>query len=199
MSKREKKPDPEDFKLKLKGVLEAETNRGLAMVGAAFLDDAIEKLLRAYFIDDSKKIDDLLGNAGPLASFYSRCMAAYCLGLVGPDMYEDLNRIRKIRNLFAHNYFGIDFESSKIISLCENLRIPALEDPENQTKARERFILSVTLIAYRSLELANKTTHQEVGKDYRTVSSNRLNLTVDSEGKMKVRINSSVESDEQST
>ena len=199
MSRREKNPDPEDFKIRLKGVLEAETDRGLALVGAAYLDSAIEKLLRAFFVADPQMVNELIDPAKPLSTFSSRCSAAYCLGFIGPQMYKDLNHIRKIRNLFAHEYFDLTFDSTKIKNRCQDLRVPDLSDPEKQKQPRERFILSVTLIAYRCLELANKTTHQEAGKDYRTISSNRLTFTVGPEGKMKARIDSDVESDEQTT
>ena len=85
-------------------------------------------------------------------------------------MFEDLKNIRKIRNLFAHDYFDVDFTTMMVKDRCGNLRIPALRDPENQTQARERFILSVTLIAYHCLEKANKTEHLEKGPDYHAIS-----------------------------
>jgi len=55
-----------------RGKLEGETERGLAIVGAAFLDDALKELLRAYLMDDPKKVvNGLLG--GSFGSFKKRC------------------------------------------------------------------------------------------------------------------------------
>jgi len=59
-----------------RGKLEGETERGLAIVGAAFLDDALKEFLRAYLMDDPKKVvNGLLG--GSFGSFKKRCDLAY--------------------------------------------------------------------------------------------------------------------------
>ena len=86
--------------------VQKETDRGVALVSAAFLDDALEAMLRAFFVDDPDEVDKLLNAKAirPLSSFASRIQLAYCLGLIGPNMYRDLNVIRDIRNDFSHQH-----------------------------------------------------------------------------------------------
>ena len=167
--KRSKLPDLEAHKLEFKSLFECETDRGLALVGAAFLDDAVMELLRAFFVDDSKTVGEAFETA--LSTFGNRCKIAYCLGLIGPDMFFDLNRIRKIRNDFAHAYSEIDFSTSRIKNQCLNLRIATLADPSKTNSPRDCFISSVTLLAYYCLEKTTKIERQVPGKDYRTVST----------------------------
>ncbi len=153
-----------------RGMLEDETERGLAIVGAAFLDDALKELLRAYLIDDSKKVvNGLL--SGSIGSFKKRCDLAYALGLIGPDMHSDLDQVREIRNAFAHCYSDLDFSASKVLDRCKNLKIADLADPEKTMPARDRLATSVSLLAAHIVRQMKKTSHQEVGKDYRAVFS----------------------------
>ena len=68
--------------------LQRESDRGAALVASAFFEETIGAMLKGYFIDDEKAVGELLGNA----RFSTRVNIAYCLGLLGPDMYEDLKK-----------------------------------------------------------------------------------------------------------
>jgi hypothetical protein len=102
--------------------LNAETDRGCALMAAAYLDDQLGELLRAYFVDDLRIIDELLGPAAPLGSFSSRVDLAYSLGLIGPHGRRELHLIRKIRNDFGHRYAPMSFNDAAIRSRCLELR-----------------------------------------------------------------------------
>lgn len=153
-----------------RGKLEEETERGLAIVGAAFLDDALAELLRAYLIDDSKMVvNGLLG--GSFGSFKKRCDLAYALGLIGPDMHSDLDQIREIRNRFAHRFSPPDFSASEVVERCKNFKIADLVDSGKDNSARDQFIISVSLLAAQIVRQMKKTPHRETGKDYRRIVS----------------------------
>ncbi len=157
----------EALKAKFRDLLEGETDRGLALAGHAYLDDAINEFLRAYLLDVPEIIDKLMQPNGPLGSFGTRCDFAYTLGLVGSDMYFDLNQIRKIRNEFAHRYRPLGFSSSPVSDRCKNLKTPDLDDPKKKMESRDRFIMSVSLLASHFLSQMKKTSHREPGRDYR--------------------------------
>ena len=55
--------------------LQQETDRGVALVGAAFLDDAVRALIRAALIKESETADRLFEYPRPLATFdaHLRC------------------------------------------------------------------------------------------------------------------------------
>lgn len=102
-----------------------DSDRVIAVVGAAYLDDCVESLLRAALRDDFDAVDGLVGQFGPLGSNGARARLAYCLGLVSRDHYDDLRRVADIRNKFAHNYRLRTLDASPVRELCAQLRQPA--------------------------------------------------------------------------
>jgi hypothetical protein len=82
--------------------LEEETDRAAAILCAAFLDYELEKLLRRFFLD-AKQSEELFNPMQPLSSFSARIKISYVLGLIDKDTYDDLNLVRRIRNMFARN------------------------------------------------------------------------------------------------
>jgi DNA-binding MltR family transcriptional regulator len=106
--------------------LKDESDRGVVLVSAAFLDELLEELLRAHFISDSKITDELLSNSGPLGSFSARSKLAYCLDLIHETQFRDLETVRKIRNEFAHSHRPATFDSDRIRDLCQNLKYAQL-------------------------------------------------------------------------
>ncbi|MEO6808839.1 MAG: transcriptional regulator, partial [Isosphaeraceae bacterium] len=84
-----------------------ESERGAALIAAAFLDDALLELLRAVLVDEPEIVTRLVGdetgsNNAPLSTFATRINLCYCLGLLDPDTQHDLKLIGRIRNKFAH-------------------------------------------------------------------------------------------------
>ncbi|WP_194869557.1 hypothetical protein [Myxococcus sp. AB025B] len=104
----------------MRRTLSLETDRGCALVAAAHLDQALGKLLRAFFVDDPSTADEFLGNNRPLGTFSSRIQACLLLGLLRKDQCRDLDLIRKVRNEFAHLSERLSFESPKIRDRCKS-------------------------------------------------------------------------------
>ena len=59
-----------------------QSDRVVAIVGAAYLDSLLESLFRAVFVDDTEEASKLLRADAPLGSNGSRYQLAYCLGLI---------------------------------------------------------------------------------------------------------------------
>jgi DNA-binding MltR family transcriptional regulator len=146
--------------------LEAQTDRGSALVAAAFLDDILEGTLRAHFLDAPKQVGELLD--GPLSSFAARTKLAYCMGLIGRTIFDDLNVIREIRNDFAHHHEPISFEDQR--ARIMRLKVVSKFPPEHwrhaPRSARYRFQLDCVLLANGMLLLATDIDHVEEGEDY---------------------------------
>jgi DNA-binding MltR family transcriptional regulator len=100
--------------------LTPETDRGCALMAAAYLDEQLGALLRAVFVD-SKIADELLEQSKPLGTFSSRIDAVFLLGLLSPAQRRDLHLIRKIRNDFGHKPDPITFEYPAIANRCLEL------------------------------------------------------------------------------
>lgn len=147
--------------------LQKETDRGVALVGAAFLDDVLAALLRAAMVDDSKITNKLLEYPGPVSTSAARADLAYCMGLLGPDMYADLKVIREVRNRFGHSHVPASFEDAEIARLCGQLKTARLIKPEPCTASRLLFILAVVMIANHLMLGGLRAKHPVVGTDLR--------------------------------
>ncbi len=122
------------------------TDRVIAVVGAAYLDSMLDRLLRRVFIDQQQDVDRLLRPDGALGSNGSRYQLAYCLGLITLDQRDDMKMIAKIRNEFAHDFKTSSFESTPVRDYCSSLKQPAILAampaklfPESQAKLAEQY------------------------------------------------------------
>jgi mannitol operon repressor len=145
--------------------LQQETDRGAALVGAAFLDDVLDVTLRAVFINDPDIVNKLLGMGRPLESFGARTHLVYCLGLMGSDIYADINLIREIRNDFAHRH-PTSFEFPEIRFKCFKLKCLSVVMADETCSARERFTASVVMIANHLMVSASHHQHAKPAKKF---------------------------------
>ncbi|HZZ45146.1 MAG TPA: MltR family transcriptional regulator [Tepidisphaeraceae bacterium] len=157
----------------LLGDLERETDRGAALLGVAFIDDVLDAVLRAHFVDDEKAVHKLLGPGRPVESFGTRTHLAFCLGLLGPDTYSDMNLIREIRNEFAHRQ-PVSFEGEMVKSRIERLRAVDVLAGGVPMTCRERFVVSVVLIVNHLAAFGHTVTRARVGKDFTSNGMLRL-------------------------
>ena len=149
--------------------LEKQTDRGVAIIGAAYLEERLEESLRAAFtdriehvkIDGSKVSGRLFKGTGPLVSFSAKIDALFALGLVGERSFHDLHLVREIRNAFAHTSDPLSFRSAKIVYCCRKLWLPAnilgFGAAAPPTDPKEQFLVAVHML-YNFLwsELAKK-------------------------------------------
>ena len=86
-------------------VIFSDNDRAAVICGAAMLDVQLEAILRRYLIPAKSKGEDekLFGSNAPLSTFSGKTAMAYRLGLIPPLVADMLDRVRKIRNDFAHD------------------------------------------------------------------------------------------------
>ncbi len=122
--------------LRIRKELDAESDRGAAMLSAAYVDSWLEKAIKSRLCDTKVKKDETLfdrlfksGNA-PIQSFSAKIDLAYSLKMIGLHSYTDLHIIRDIRNDFAHYLDfdkplnGLAFTEQSIGARCNNLWFP---------------------------------------------------------------------------
>lgn len=148
--------------LHLRTVLTSETDRGCALMGAAYLDMQLGVLLKAYFVDDDKLIKHLLSDSGVLGTFSLRIDLAYALGLIAKSVERDLHLLRKIRNDFAHISSKISFNTESIASRCREFQSDGLP-PE--ADGRRKCIRSIMGIASHIHSTLLSTQHVLVKTD----------------------------------
>ena len=93
------------------------------MISAAIIDECLEILLRSQMSKSATKVtDQLFVTQGPLGSMWSKIQMARGLELIPEWMYADLERIRTLRNHFAHRYGEADFESAEVTAITAALK-----------------------------------------------------------------------------
>lgn len=120
--------------------LNQESDRGCALMAAAYLDERLADLLKSYFVDNNKIINKMFDFNGPFGTFSSRIDSAYALGLLPENVRKDIHLVRKIRNDFAHVSKPITFNDEPIASRCNELY---LHGKDNSSRARGKFTRSM--------------------------------------------------------
>jgi DNA-binding MltR family transcriptional regulator len=147
--------------------LNKETDRGCALMGAAFLDVKLEEMLSCGFVENKKVLEDLMGKNRPLGTFSSRIDLAYLLGLLGKRLHRDLHLIRDIRNKFGHDPSPITFTHPPIRSKCRELHCPVLDELQKQMPVppRDRFTHRVCGALGDFQATIEKIEHAEESRD----------------------------------
>jgi len=106
------------------GEFNKETERGAALAAAAFLDDLLGQILKAFLIDDEPADKLLSGFGAPLSSFSTRIAMVRALGLLNEVECRECELIRKVRNEFAHKV-KMTFDDKRVAGLCSGMEYRA--------------------------------------------------------------------------
>lgn len=101
--------------------LRRESDRGLALVACALIDDRLGETLRAFLRktpSSARLLDE--GNA-PLGTLSARADACFALGLIDDHEHAEIALLRKVRNEFAHARHGVSFAAPRVSGLCSSL------------------------------------------------------------------------------
>src|SRR5262245_8018990 len=79
--------------MKLDDPLAGESDRAVALIVAAWVDDALGDLLRAYLVQDAKVIEEMFKPMAPLSTFSAKIKAAHLVGLIDKRQFENLDTI----------------------------------------------------------------------------------------------------------
>ena len=137
-------PDSEKLMETLIEEMGSQTDRGAAIIGAAWVEEAMTAAIEAYLYPSSKAWDGLFGNYGPMSTFSAKIDLARLLGMVSEVIRADLRIIRDVRNEFAHRIAHKDsqeklsFKTEHIRSKCLNLRCVEHEEHKDARRAFSR-------------------------------------------------------------
>lgn len=113
------KEDYERFSRMIESVKD-EGDRACALILTANLDNRLSELIVEFSVELSKERRERILD-GFLSTFSSRITLCYMMGLIAKNEFDDLHRIRDIRNLFAHEESGLNFKEAKISNWCKSL------------------------------------------------------------------------------
>jgi DNA-binding MltR family transcriptional regulator len=119
------------------------THSGVVIAATAILDNQLERSLKRAMRPMSKSMyEKLFGAFRPLNTFSSKIAMAYALSIINKDVYNELEKIRKIRNEFAHSSAVLHFGSFVIAPLLGRLK----RSPSKATKPARVFLECVKAI-----------------------------------------------------
>jgi hypothetical protein len=107
-----------------------ESDRAAVILIASILEENLGTLLKSYLVPIPTSEDSLFDHAtSPLSTFSSRIDMCHRVGLISSKFARDLHIIRRIRNSFAHDIYGCNFENGSI-----KARIKELENSVTYSK-----------------------------------------------------------------
>jgi hypothetical protein len=122
-------------------------DRSVAVMARALVDYWLGRAILTRLREmDSKEQDAMLdGNGfGPLSTFHAKIWIGYSVGLYASEARDDLVKIKRVRNLFAHADEEIEFADKDVAKLCMGLVAPkylakSAMKPERQSP-RDRYL-----------------------------------------------------------
>ncbi len=135
--------------------LEEQSDRGAAILGAAYLADRLRDILTDALLDSGLAFsfkgslnEDRIFQ-GPLLSFGAKIDMAAAMGFLGPHSYQDCHLVRRIRNDFMHIAVPTGFDDAKVRDKCGELwtaKNVHWRDQKAPDTPRERYLHTVMLI-----------------------------------------------------
>jgi len=126
--------------------------RAAALIMGSIIDNLLEYAILLNFVTLSEtQFNALFRNpTSPLSSFSAKIAVAHALGVYGNESRRQLDKLREIRNAFAHTIHPIDFDNPLIAEECLNLDPSTLTDHQYQPitgTPRERYTTAGTMLA----------------------------------------------------
>jgi DNA-binding MltR family transcriptional regulator len=92
------------------------------LLGVNFLDETLRTIISSTLIKSKVSENILNPSQGFLGNFSARADMTYCLGIIDKKIYTDLRIIAEIRNIFAHSFDSVTFDSPNIVALLDKLQ-----------------------------------------------------------------------------
>jgi hypothetical protein len=101
-----------------------ESDRGAVIVAAALLENDLTERLNKEIKKSgmsTRQLKEAFDMSGPLSSFSSKALICYAFCLITKNDFDDLAKIRKLRNKFAHSANHVSFMSPEIKEIIQSL------------------------------------------------------------------------------
>ena len=97
-----------------------ESDRSVIILALSYIEKYLEQFLKKRLIDH-KLVESLFEGYAPLNSLSAKIDVSFSVGIISEEIHSELHRLRKIRNLAAHQDSKIDFNDPKLKDHCKNL------------------------------------------------------------------------------
>ncbi len=120
--------------------VKTQSDRGTAVLASSVLDELLELLILARFIEiGSERREMLFEKMGaPLSSFSAKIELIFALGVISNEARLALHLIRDIRNKFAHRIEPLQFDHPSVAELIKTRATPGIQAMDKSN--REKFL-----------------------------------------------------------
>lgn len=133
---------------KLVGEFKHTSDRSAAILGTTYLQNYLGRLLASYFVTDTQNTEALLNSSGALSQFDARIRAAYALGLIASNEFNDLLQLMEIRGIILNEFEINKFADDAIRQRCFQLKTPREVIVAGETVTpRQLFVFAVALLS----------------------------------------------------
>jgi hypothetical protein len=130
-------------------------HRAAAIIAAGLLENNLALALMTRFRELTQATQEKLFDKGgaPLDTFSQKIQLGFALNLYGERVRDDLDRIRRVRNAFAHHLSVRNFDHAEVMADCDELNFPKWDawsttKPE-VTNRRDRYLNTAAHLAER--------------------------------------------------
>lgn len=137
----------------------AESDRGAIILAATSIEDALQYSLSARMKalesdEDARK--DVFDGDGIIATYSSKILLAYALGIIDKRAKKDIDLVREIRNVCAHSRLPISMQLPEVVAAISaaigNEALQKIRDHQQHLPASEQMpearMLRVTFICH---------------------------------------------------
>jgi mannitol operon repressor len=104
---------------------EAGSVRGSVLTAVAIFETSVDRLVQRVFRKDDHAVkyavEPLLNTAGPLADLMVRLKLLYALGIISQDVYQDMERLIKLRDQLNRDSREFSFTSPETLETMKKL------------------------------------------------------------------------------
>ena len=162
--------------------LEGESDRAVALIIAAWVDDSLGHLLKAYLVQDAKVIEHIFDGMAPLSSFSANQSVAYLVGLIDRKQFNNSRHHPRHPQRLAHSRTDLTFEDQRVRARCMNLMFRNMAEVSGEPRPpsdaslpspRKAFAASGLILAGYFMELRAEKSNRlnRVAPRYLTIMS----------------------------
>jgi DNA-binding MltR family transcriptional regulator len=105
---------------KLVKEFQQESDRSVIIVAVSYIENYLEYCLKKRFVKHTV-VNSLFDGYAPLSTLSAKIDIGFSIGLLNEEIHSELHKLRKIRNLSAHDDSIVNFQNYKVKDLCNNL------------------------------------------------------------------------------
>ncbi len=137
-----KRSEPKDLNAIFRELETGTNDRATIIVAASLVEHVLQLAISAKLRKPSNSETAILFHYtnGIFNTFSDKIWAAYFLKIIDADVKRDLNLVKDIRNLAAHDMNPVSFGTPEIKKRCDKLKLSIVRRFPMQNDPRERFL-----------------------------------------------------------